>query len=150
MAVWLQGQGSVTHFYVAPRVANRLDTGIRVLSRKLREQMTPGSGRGRGRERGSSRARHWMPAIFPWFCPLWRATLRAQGIRSKALLERALSCSPSDWCGETCECEKENSSSSQKRCLLTGRAFRRCLCVPEAHATQTGAPSPRTGKAGSW
>lgn len=42
MADWLQGQGSVMHFYVAQRVANRLDTEIRVLSKKLPGQMTAG------------------------------------------------------------------------------------------------------------
>lgn len=39
------------HFYVAQKVANRLDTEIRVLSRKLPEQMTTGL---RGRKEGST------------------------------------------------------------------------------------------------
>lgn len=49
IAGWLQGQNSVMHFYMAQRVANRLDTEIRVLSRKLPEQMTAGL-RGRKKE----------------------------------------------------------------------------------------------------
>lgn len=49
LAGWLQGQNSVMHLYMAQRVANRLDTEIRVLSRKLPEQMTAGLG-GRRRE----------------------------------------------------------------------------------------------------
>jgi hypothetical protein len=48
MAGWLQGQGSVMHFYMAQRVANRLDTEIRVLSRKLPEQMIAGPEQGGG------------------------------------------------------------------------------------------------------
>lgn len=50
------------HFDVAPRVANRLDIEIRALSRKLREQMTPGSGK--EEEGGSSGLRHTIPAPF--------------------------------------------------------------------------------------
>ena len=62
LAGWLQGQNSVMHFYVAQRVANRLDTEIRALSRKLPEQMTAGLG---GRRRGAQPACSPLARVLP-------------------------------------------------------------------------------------
>lgn len=67
MACQLQGQNSVMHFHGAQRGANRLDTEIRVLSRKLPEQMTAGSEEGGGS--------HSRPAPQPACSPLSRVLL---------------------------------------------------------------------------
>lgn len=124
MAGWLQGQNSVMHFYVAQRVANRLDTEIRVLSRKRPEQMT--AELGRGRETRACRL-HSLPApLALGLCPPWRIILSSQGKRSKARSKRASTCPsgtslassglfPSGWCRETWECEKGNRTSAGSR-----------------------------------
>lgn len=71
------------HFYVAPRVANRLDTEIRVLSRKLAEQMTAGL---------PARRRVpvcWLHSLSPGFGPPGGLIQPSQGKCSEAFSDKA-------------------------------------------------------------
>lgn len=76
------------HFDVAPRVANRLDIEIRALSRKLREQMTPGSGK--EEEGGSSGLRHTIPAPFSVILPTLEQQASCTALWEREVLHVAL------------------------------------------------------------